>query len=93
MEVYGMPLEVRTISLPLFHSDIDNFSFLIEASNCGGVAVSGLEMAQNSQRLAWTSQEVDAKLKGIMAECYGVRSFPFLCSIPNLSFTIYLRFC
>jgi len=43
-----------------------------KASNCGGVAVSGLEMAQNSQRLAWTSQEVDAKLKNIMAECYGI---------------------
>lgn len=43
-----------------------------KASNCGGVAVSGLEMAQNSQRLNWTSQEVDGKLKGIMAECYGI---------------------
>jgi glutamate dehydrogenase (NADP+) len=41
-----------------------------KASNCGGVAVSGLEMAQNSQRLAWTTQEVDEKLKGIMAEAY-----------------------
>lgn len=27
-------------------------------------------MAQNSQRLAWTSEDVDAKLKGIMTECY-----------------------
>ncbi|KAF5318654.1 hypothetical protein D9619_010934 [Psilocybe cf. subviscida] len=43
-----------------------------KASNCGGVAVSGLEMAQNSQRLAWTTQEVDAKLKNIMAECFGI---------------------
>jgi len=43
-----------------------------KASNCGGVAVSGLEMAQNSQRLAWTKQEVDGKLKSIMAECYGI---------------------
>ncbi|KAG6853295.1 hypothetical protein C0991_005390 [Blastosporella zonata] len=41
-----------------------------KASNCGGVAVSGLEMAQNSQRLAWTTEEVDSKLKGIMAEAY-----------------------
>lgn len=32
----------------------------------GGVAVSGLEMAQNSQRLAWTADEVEKKLKGIM---------------------------
>ncbi|KAF9017355.1 glutamate dehydrogenase [Hymenopellis radicata] len=39
-----------------------------KASNCGGVAVSGLEMAQNSQRFKWTPEEVDAKLKGIMKE-------------------------
>jgi len=43
-----------------------------KASNCGGVAVSGLEMAQNSQRLAWSTQDVDSKLKSIMAECYGI---------------------
>jgi len=43
-----------------------------KASNAGGVAVSGLEMAQNSQRLSWTPAEVDAKLKGIMAECYKI---------------------
>ncbi|KAH9477446.1 NADP-specific glutamate dehydrogenase [Psilocybe cubensis] len=43
-----------------------------KASNCGGVAVSGLEMAQNSQRLAWSTEEVDAKLKNIMAECFGI---------------------
>ncbi|KAL6402467.1 NADP-specific glutamate dehydrogenase [Ilyonectria robusta] len=43
-----------------------------KASNCGGVAVSGLEMAQNSQRLAWTSEEVDAKLKGIMKDAFNV---------------------
>ncbi|KAJ2904842.1 NADP-specific glutamate dehydrogenase [Zalerion maritima] len=41
-----------------------------KASNCGGVAVSGLEMAQNSQRLSWTSEEVDEKLKGIMANVF-----------------------
>jgi len=41
-----------------------------KASNAGGVAVSGLEMAQNSQRLTWASEDVDAKLKGIMADCY-----------------------
>ena len=37
-----------------------------KASNAGGVATSGLEMSQNSERLTWTSDEVDAKLKGIM---------------------------
>ncbi|KAF5329162.1 hypothetical protein D9611_013199 [Ephemerocybe angulata] len=43
-----------------------------KASNCGGVAVSGLEMAQNSQRLAWSTEEVDAKLKSIMTECFNI---------------------
>ena len=37
-----------------------------KASNAGGVATSGLEMSQNSERLSWTRDEVDAKLKGIM---------------------------
>ena len=37
-----------------------------KAANAGGVATSGLEMAQNSQRLSWTREEVDAKLFGIM---------------------------
>ena len=37
-----------------------------KAANAGGVAVSGLEMSQNSMRLAWTREEVDAKLLDIM---------------------------
>jgi len=37
-----------------------------KAANAGGVAVSGLEMSQNSMRIKWSSQEVEAKLKGIM---------------------------
>jgi glutamate dehydrogenase (NADP+) len=41
-----------------------------KAANAGGVAVSGLEMAQNSARLSWTSEEVDSKLKGIMESCF-----------------------
>lgn len=41
-----------------------------KAANCGGVAVSGLEMAQNSQREQWTSEEVDQKLKDIMINCF-----------------------
>jgi glutamate dehydrogenase (NADP+) len=40
-----------------------------KAANCGGVAVSGLEMAQNSQRYSWSSEEVDSKLKEIMQTC------------------------
>ena len=38
-----------------------------KAANAGGVATSGLEMSQNSQRLAWTRQEVDQKLRTIMS--------------------------
>ena len=37
-----------------------------KAANAGGVAVSGLEMSQNSMRIKWSRQEVEAKLKGIM---------------------------
>jgi glutamate dehydrogenase (NADP+) len=51
-----------------------------KAANAGGVATSGLEMTQNSVRMSWTREEVDAKLKGIMqnihAQCvkYGVEA-------------------
>lgn len=41
-----------------------------KASNAGGVSTSGLEMTQNSMRLSWTFEEVDAKLKGIMVNIY-----------------------
>ena len=41
-----------------------------KAANAGGVAVSALEMAQNSERLQWTFEEVDAKLQGIMKNIY-----------------------
>ena len=43
-----------------------------KASNCGGVAVSGLEMAQNSQRIAWTSEEVDKRLAKIMEDAFNI---------------------
>ncbi len=41
-----------------------------KASNAGGVATSALEMTQNSERLSWTFEEVDAKLKNIMVNIY-----------------------
>ena len=41
-----------------------------KAANAGGVATSALEMSQNSMRLSWTFEEVDAKLKGIMENRY-----------------------
>lgn len=52
-----------------------------KAANAGGVAVSGLEMSQNSMRLKWTKEEVDAKLRTIMSDIhsscvrYGKNSF------------------
>ena len=58
---------------------LDATEFLIEngvafcpgkASNAGGVATSGLEMSQNSERLSWTFEEVDNKLKGIMGSIF-----------------------
>ena len=45
-----------------------------KASNAGGVACSGLEMSQNSQRLSWSFEEVDSKLKGIMENIYATVS-------------------
>lgn len=41
-----------------------------KAANAGGVATSGLEMSQNSERLSWTFEEVDEKLQGIMKNIY-----------------------
>ena len=41
-----------------------------KASNAGGVATSALEMSQNSERLSWSFDEVDAKLQGIMVNIY-----------------------
>jgi glutamate dehydrogenase (NADP+) len=41
-----------------------------KASNAGGVATSGLEMSQNSLRMSWTTEEVDTKLKDIMANIH-----------------------
>jgi glutamate dehydrogenase (NADP+) len=41
-----------------------------KAANAGGVSVSGLEMSQNSQKLSWTAEEVDAKLQRIMSDIH-----------------------
>jgi len=43
-----------------------------KAANAGGVAVSGLEMAQNSMRYSWTREEVDAKLQQIMKDIHNI---------------------
>lgn len=41
-----------------------------KAANAGGVSVSGLEMAQNAQKLSWTAEEVDRRLRDIMADIH-----------------------
>lgn len=41
-----------------------------KAVNAGGVCVSGLEMSQNSQRLTWTAEEVDSKLRAAMIDIH-----------------------
>ncbi|MCL2076390.1 MAG: NADP-specific glutamate dehydrogenase, partial [Betaproteobacteria bacterium] len=41
-----------------------------KAANAGGVATSALEMSQNSARLSWSFEDVDARLKGIMEGIY-----------------------
>ena len=45
-----------------------------KAANAGGVATSGLEMSQNSERLSWTFEEVDSRLKTIMQNIYKAAS-------------------
>ena len=62
-EVSNMPTTNEAIAFLQSHGVLVAPS---KAVNAGGVAVSGLEMSQNSERLAWTSDEVDAKLKTIM---------------------------
>ena len=55
-------------------SNIMNLKLYLKAANAGGVAVSGLEMAQNSARYNWTREEVDEKLKVIMQSIWSVSS-------------------
>ena len=52
-------------AVEVFHGNGVHFG-PAKAANAGGVAVSALEMSQNSQRLEWTREEVDNRLKGIM---------------------------
>ena len=55
-----------------------------KASNAGGVATSGLEMTQNSQRLSWSFEEVDSKLKGIMVNIFhSVDNAAKTCGVPG----------
>lgn len=57
-----------------------------KAVNAGGVAVSGLEMSQNSERIAWTAEEVDQKLKKIMKNIH--EQIKGACAEYNLGYNL-----
>ena len=70
MEVSNMPTTNEALE---FLRGVDGLTVApSKAVNAGGVATSALEMSQNSERLVWTEEEVDAKLKGIMDYIYNV---------------------
>ena len=68
-----------------------------KAANAGGVAVSGLEMSQNSERLSWTREEVDARLHGIMdnihANCveYGTQADGYINYVKGANVAGFLK--
>jgi glutamate dehydrogenase (NADP+) len=68
-----------------------------KAANAGGVATSGLEMMQNSIRLSWTKEEVDAKLKGIMqaihTQCvkYGIEPDGFINYVKGANIAGFMK--
>lgn len=72
----GIKYVIEGANMPTYPEAIDYFkenNVILgpaKAANAGGVAVSALEMAQNSMRYNWTSEEVDAKLKQIMISIY-----------------------
>ncbi len=57
-----------------------------KAANAGGVAVSGLEMSQNSARLSWSAEEVESKLQQIMANIF--HACKFASSKYNLGYNL-----
>jgi len=65
-EAANMPCSAEAVELFLKIK----FFLARQGSNAGGVSVSGLEMSQNSMRYSWSFEEVDAKLKDIMADIY-----------------------
>ena len=71
IEVANMPTTAEAVALLKENNVIIAPS---KAVNAGGVAVSGLEMSQNSMRYSWTAEEVDAKLYQIMANIFKASS-------------------
>ena len=71
--VVGILAPSQTALTPLATEYFQNNGVMFicgKAANAGGVATSALEMSQNSERLSWTFEEVDAKLKNIMVNIY-----------------------
>ncbi len=66
----GANMPTASDAIPLFQAS-DVLFGPGKAANAGGVAVSGLEMSQNSMRLAWTREEVDGRLRAIMDTIHG----------------------
>ena len=69
IEVANMPTTAEAVEYFLENGVIVAPS---KAVNAGGVCVSGLEMSQNSQRLAWTAEKVDEMLKHAMKNIYDI---------------------
>ena len=60
-----------------------------KAANAGGVATSGLEMAQSSQRLYWTAEEVDAKLHRIMLDIHSnCKKYGAIAGQQNINYVV-----
>ena len=60
-----------------------------KAANAGGVATSGLEMAQSSQRLYWTAEEVDAKLRRIMLDIHAnCKKYGAIAGQQNINYVV-----
>ena len=60
-----------------------------KAANAGGVATSGLEMAQSSQRLYWTAEEVDAKLHHIMLDIHAnCKKYGAIAGQQNINYVV-----
>lgn len=68
IEVSNMPTTADALDILLNRDDV--IVAPSKAVNAGGVCVSGLEMSQNSQRLSWTADEVDARLHRAMIEIH-----------------------
>jgi len=72
----GIKMVCEGANMPCTNEAVDYFIEMglkvgpSKAANAGGVATSGLEMSQNSMRLSWTEEEVDAKLHAIMLNIY-----------------------